>query len=256
MRLAVSTLGMPGEKLPAAIVVASGHGCDGLELRLHPDTGVHAGLSLLERTAVRRAVSDADLSIATLAGYIRIAQTGRDTPVIEALQADLELAADLGAPAVRVFPGGDDIAAGARRLRAVADFCRERRLRVLVETHDALPTGAGVATLLDAADRPEAAAIWDVLHPWRNGEPPTDTVKALGDHLAYVQIKDAASAANPTPRRLGSGAVPLEECGEQLRGFGGWVSLEWERTWYPQVEPVERVLPGAVAWVARYGWGS
>jgi hypothetical protein len=49
--------------------------------------------------------------------------------------------------------------------------------------------------------------------------------------------------------------VPLEESGELLRaaGYGGWVSLEWERTWYPQVAPVAEILPGAAEWVRRFG---
>jgi sugar phosphate isomerase/epimerase len=286
MRLAFSTLGMPGQGLDEAIVTAVEYGCAGLELRLHPDTGVHAGLSAQRRAVIRAAVggapgtrlgdagnsafpagggrgsapSTADvpagaarLEISALAGYVRIAVPGPDEPVVRALREDLLLAADLGAPAVRVFPGGEDVEAGARRLRAVAGLCAESGVRVLVETHDAMPTGAAVGRLLDAAGVPEAAgALWDVLHPWRHGEEPAQTLEALGEHLAYVQVKDAVSATDTTPVPMGEGGVPLEECGDLLRGFGGWVSLEWERTWYPQVAPVEEILPGAREWVVRF----
>ncbi|GAA1020217.1 xylose isomerase [Acrocarpospora pleiomorpha] len=253
MRLAVSTLGMPGEGVAAAIETAVRFGCEGLELRLHPDTGVHAGLGAAERVAVREAIAGRGLAVAALAGYIRISASGPDDGVVAGLRADLELAVDLGASGVRVFPGGDDIEAARRRVRAVADLCRERGLRVFVETHDALPTGAAVGRLLDFVDLPEATgAIWDVLHPWRHGENPARTYEALSGHLSYVQIKDAVSAQDTTPCPLGTGSVPLEVCGELVRGFEGWVSLEWERTWYPDVEPVEHVLPGARAWVTRY----
>src|SRR5262245_59529381 len=120
MRFSVSTLGMPGLDLGASVEIARRFGCEGMELRLHPDTGVHAGLSPGERTAVRERVAEAGLEISALAGYVRIAGPGPDGPVAEALLADLTLAADLGAPGVRVFPGGDDVAAAARRLGAVA----------------------------------------------------------------------------------------------------------------------------------------
>ncbi|WP_436763081.1 sugar phosphate isomerase/epimerase family protein [Streptosporangium sp. V21-05] len=353
MKLAFSTLGMPGQGLREAVATAVEYGCAGLELRLHPDTGVHAGLSPARRAAVREILAGspeghpaatgapgghreragssggraegagssggrpegiglsgggrpegvalsggrpegagasgdgeeglpggggegvpgdggegapgaarragdglsgtARPEVSALAGYVRIAAAGPDEPVVRALRDDLALAADLGAPAVRVFPGGDDVEAGARRLRAVADLCAESGVRVLVETHDAMPTGAAVGRLLDAAGVPEAVgALWDVLHPWRHGEEPAETLAALAGHLAYVQIKDAVSAGDTTPVPMWAGGVPLDECGELLRGFGGWVSLEWERTWYPHVAPVEEILPGAREWVARF----
>ncbi|OKI12769.1 sugar phosphate isomerase/epimerase family protein [Streptomyces sp. CB03911] len=242
MRLALSTLGTPGTPLADSVALARSFGLDGLELRLHPDTGVHAGLDATGRAAVVRTLGG--LPAFCLSGYVRICEPGDDEPVIEALRADLRLARDLGAGHVRVFPGGEDLDAGARRLAAVAD----EGPRVLVETHDALPTGAAVAALLERA--PHAGAIWDLLHPWRHGEEPAETLRLLGDRLACVQIKDAASATDTTPVPLGTGAVPLAAARRLLDGFDGWVSLEWERTWYPDVPPVEYVLPGALDWIA------
>jgi len=256
MRLSVSTLGMPGAGLDEAIEVASRAGCQGLELRLHPDTGVHAGLRAVERLSVRRRIEAAGLEISALAGYVGLCAPGEDEPAVEALLADLALAADLGAPGVRVFPRGADSAIGARRLRAVAGTAAGLGVSVLVETHDQMATGAAVAGLLAEAGTPETAgALWDLLHPWRNGESPARTLAAFAPYPAYVQVKDAVSAEDTTPVPLGSGSVPLEEAGALLReaGYTGWVSLEWERTWYPLVAPVEEVLPGAAAWVRRFG---
>lgn len=255
MRLSVSTLGMPGEGLDRAIEIATGHGCAGLELRLHPDTGVHAGLDAAERRSVRERVERAGLEISALAGYAGICEPGPDEPVVEALLADLRLAADLGAPGVRVFPRGEDPAVGARRLKAVSGTAAALGRRVLVETHDSMATCAAVGRLLAEAGCPETTgAIWDLLHPWRHGEPPADSLAALGPYLSYVQVKDAVSAQDTTPVPMGTGSVPLEEAGELLRaaGYAGWVSLEWERTWYPQVAPVEEILPGAADWVRRF----
>ncbi|MEO3794051.1 sugar phosphate isomerase/epimerase [Nonomuraea sp. B10E15] len=255
MRLAVSTLGMPGEGLDRAIEIAAGGGCQGLELRLHPETGVYAGLDAAERRSVRERVERAGLEISALAGYVGVCEPGPDEPVVAALLADLRLAADLGAPGVRVFPRGDDPAVGARRLRAVSGTAGALGCRVLVETHDDMATGAAVAALLAETGCPgTTGALWDLLHPWRNGEPPADSLAAFGPHLAYVQVKDAVSARDTTPVPLWTGSVPLDEAGGLLRGagYGGWVSLEWERTWYPQVAPVEEILPGAADWVRRF----
>ncbi|WP_031157885.1 hypothetical protein [Streptosporangium roseum] len=68
MKFAFSTLGMPGTGLAEAVATATRHGCAGLELRLHPDTGVHAGLTATGRAAVRSTVAGTGgLVIAVLA---------------------------------------------------------------------------------------------------------------------------------------------------------------------------------------------
>lgn len=67
-----------------------------------------------------------------------------------------------------------------------------------------------------------------------------------------MQVKDAGPDLTPVP--MGEGAVPLEEAGTLLRerGYDGWVSLEWERTWYPHVAPLEEVISRAVTWAHRF----
>ncbi|PZG25854.1 sugar phosphate isomerase/epimerase [Spongiactinospora gelatinilytica] len=256
--LAVSTLGMPGAGLQDACLIAVMGRCDGLELRAHPDTGVHAEMGQPERARARGLLARSRLRAAAISGYVRIAADGPDEAVLGALRADVSLAADLGAPFVRVFPGGDgsaeDDERAARRLRAIAPHALETGVRVLVETHDSHPTGAAVRRLLAAADEPGATgAVWDILHTWRAGETPAQTYAALRDHLGYVQIKDAASAEDPTPVPLGEGGVPLDAVHDTLSeaGYDGWISLEWERTWYPEVPPVEDIIPAARTWTAR-----
>lgn len=274
MKLAVSTLGMPGQRLHEAIAVAAGTGCDGLELRLHPDTGVHLDMTQADAAAARGAIAASGLEVLALAGYARVAAAGPDSPVVAEIARGLRLAVALGARGLRVFPGGTDVTAAARRIRAALREVpgsssgevpgsstgevpgeAERTAHVFVETHDEMATGQAVARLLDATGFPErTGAIWDILHPWRHGEPPARTYEALRARLGYVQIKDAASAADPVPVPLGAGAVPLRGTGELLRddGYTGWVSLEWERTWYPGVVPVTDVLPAARRWAAEY----
>lgn len=246
--LALSTLGLPGASLAEAAEVAVRGGCAGLELRVALDTGVHPGMDTVTARAI---LADAGLTALAVCGYARIAAPGDDA-VVDALAAEVRLAAGLGARYVRVFPGGTDEAAAARRLRAIAPVAAASGVVIAVETHDSHATGAAVARLLEIAAVPgTTAAIWDLLHPWRNGEDPADTLAALGDHLAYVQVKDAVSADDTTPVPICEGAVPLTAAAEVLRaaGYAGWVSLEWERTWYPGAAPVERVLPGAADWV-------
>ncbi|HTI24545.1 MAG TPA: sugar phosphate isomerase/epimerase family protein [Kutzneria sp.] len=238
-RFAVSTLGLPGVPLADAARIALAHGCEGLEIRVHPDEEVHLGMT-------SGVVLDAGLEIACLAGYAKVCAPGPDGPVIAELRALIDLAHELGAPAIRVFPGGDG--QPHDRIAAVLDDLRAAGVRLLVETHDSHPTGEAARRIVEPFESPQVAVLWDAVHPWRQGESPTRTREVLGEYLGYFQLKDAR-AADPTPLPPGEGEVPLAECAEVLRGWSGWVSLEWERAWYPDLPPVEVALPAAARWL-------
>jgi sugar phosphate isomerase/epimerase len=247
-QFAVSTLGMPGVPVAEAVRIATSHGCDGLEIRTHPDEEVHLGLSAHRIGSVRKQIADGGLEIACLAGYVKVCAPGPDEPVVSGLRALIELAHGLGAPSVRVFPGGDGDA--LPRIGAVLDELRDSGVRLLVETHDSHPTGEAAARLVTPFGAPDlVAVIWDALHPWRSGETPAQTRAALGEYLGYFQLKDAVSKEDKTPVSPGDGAIPLAECAELLRTWSGWVSLEWEKAWYPEISSVDTPLHAAADWL-------
>lgn len=246
--MALSTLGTPDLSLADAARLAADAGCDGLEIRVHGE--VHPDM---DHRAARRALDDAGVEAACLAGYANVCAPGDDEPVIEELRALVGLASRLGAPNVRVFPGGD--APAGPRIAAVLPDLRAAGVRLLVETHDTHPTGAAAVRLVEPFHEPDRVAVlWDALHPWRHGEPPARTRAALGPHLAYFQVKDAAQDTTPVPP--GEGVVPLDECAEALADWTGWVSLEWERPWYPGLGPVDAPLRAAVEWFQQYAHRS
>ncbi|MEQ0557908.1 sugar phosphate isomerase/epimerase family protein [Amycolatopsis sp. NEAU-NG30] len=249
-QFAVSTLGMPGVPVREAARIALAHGCAGLELRVHPGEEVHLGLPPRAVDQVRSLLDGEGLAVACLAGYAKVAAPGGDRPVVDELKALIELAHRIGTAAIRVFPGGDGDAPS--RITAVLDDLRDAGVRLLVETHDSHPTGAAALALVAQFDPGLAAVLWDAVHPWRAGEEPATTREVLGEHLGYFQVKDAVGRDDPTPAPPGEGAVPLGACGEALRGWSGWVSLEWEKAWYPDLPPVEVPLRGAAEWFHRY----
>jgi sugar phosphate isomerase/epimerase len=250
-QFAVSTLGMPGVPVREAARTALTHGCAGLELRVHPDEEVHLGLSGPAVGDLRSVLEDQGLAVACLAGYAKICRPGADGPMVDELRSLIELAHRIGAPAVRVFPGGDGDARG--RLEAVFDDLGGAGVRLLVETHDSHPTGAAALDIVVPFGDPDRVAVlWDAVHPWRSGEEPAVTRDVLGPYLGYFQVKDAVSREDPTPVPPGEGAVPLGECGELLHSWSGWISLEWEKAWYPDIAPVDVPLRAAAAWFGRY----
>lgn len=211
MRLAFSTLGVPGMPVPEVLRLASGAGFHGVELRAHPEEPVHPGLGLTDRVEVVERFKEAGIQILCVAGYPRVAERGEDAEVLSRLRALLELARDLGAPYARVFPGGGDAglaegdATAARRLAKGAAMASDLGVRVLLETHDSHRTGADAARVLRAVDHPGAGVLWDVMHTWRGGEDPAKTHRMLAPYLGYVQVKDIASREDTTPLPPGEG---------------------------------------------------
>ncbi|GAB3806570.1 sugar phosphate isomerase/epimerase family protein [Micromonospora zhanjiangensis] len=284
--LAFSTLGCPGLPLPEVAALAATSGWPGLELRAAPDEPTHVDLTPTHRRQARETLYAAGARPLVVASYVRVADDAVDdaTCVADAL-AHAALAADLGCPYLRVFPGATELArltappgAGdpARvdepgrtdlpelaRERAAADERAVRRLwavatdlpagvTVLLETHDSHPRGADVARILRAVDHPRVRAGWDLLHPWRHGEPVTATAAILRPWLAHVQLKDVRSTTALDPVFLGTGIVPLADALGALRavGYGGALSLEWEAKWFPDAPPLAEALRRGADWLA------
>ncbi|MFD7468445.1 sugar phosphate isomerase/epimerase family protein [Streptomyces tendae] len=251
MKLAFSTLGVPGLPLADVLGLATAHGYHGVELRAHPEEPVHPGLGPDERAAVAAEFKAAGVEPLGLAGYARVAAPGDDEAVIAEVRGLLDLARDLGAPYVRVFPGGgteqsaeEADAVAARRLGTAAEYAAELGVRILLETHDSHRTGADAMRVLGLVGHQQVGALWDVMHTWLGGEQPSDTYAALSPHLGYVQVKDIASAEDTTPLPLGAGVLPLTEVVDVLsrHGWDGWLCWEYEKRWYESAAPLTDLL--------------
>ncbi|SEE73373.1 Sugar phosphate isomerase/epimerase [Arthrobacter alpinus] len=210
-------------------------------------------------------------------GSVAAFATAQD-PVLAELLAAVDLAADLSAgngalgqtgAAVRVFPGagleadlsGEELSVemaaadlrGAARLNAAAGHARTRGVTLLLETHDSHPRGQDIARILAHVDADAPVkVIWDFMHPWRHDEAPGRTAELLAESLAYPQFKDGVRNAEGNAVTLtlpGEGALPLVEMQAlatriaTAQGIADpWVSLEWERTWHPELPPVSAAL--------------
>ncbi|MFJ8533287.1 sugar phosphate isomerase/epimerase family protein [Streptomyces sp. NPDC093591] len=260
MKLAFSTLGVPGLPLPDVLRLATTHGYHGVELRTHPEEPVHTGLDADRRADVVGEFKAAGIELLGLAGYARVAAPGDDEPVIEEIRTLLDLAHDLGAGFVRVFPGADPgqsreeaDATAARRLGTAAEYAADMGVRILLETHDSHRTGADAIRVLGLVGHRHVGSLWDVMHTWLGGEQPSESYAALSPYLGYVQVKDIASADDTTPLPLGAGVLPLAECVEVLsrHGWDGWLCWEYEKRWYENAAPLDGLLAAGRDHLAR-----
>ncbi|MFE7352663.1 sugar phosphate isomerase/epimerase family protein [Streptomyces sp. NPDC057543] len=257
MKLAFSTLGVPGMPMADVIRLAAEHGYQGVELRAHPEEPVHPGLSSAERAEVVEEFKRGGVEILTVAGYVRVAAEGDDQPVLDELAGLVELAHDLSAKNVRVFPGGGQDpavadATAARRLAAAAPHAANLGVRILLETHDSHRAGAAVARVVGTVGHRQVGALWDIMHTWLAGEEPAASHAVLAPHLGYVQVKDIASADDVTPLRLGAGVLPLGACLDTL-DTDSWVCWEYEKRWHPDAAELPGLLSAGREHLLRLG---
>ena len=201
------------------------YGYDGLELRLLD------GEPIDPRTVDRTRVPTVPL--ACLDTSLRLGEPG----LVDAL----ELAAEWGAPALRVF-GGEAVAIDDELARA-----EELGVVILVETHDDWSSARRLSAVLERFDSAWLGAVWDLHHPFRAGESARDVLEALGARIRLVHVKDARADGTLVP--LGEGVVPVRECIELLSGAGydGWWTVEWEKRWHPELAEPEEALPRELA---------
>jgi fatty-acyl-CoA synthase len=250
MRVAFSNLAAPGWTLERTVDAVQDLGYDGLELRLLDGEPIDV-LELAPST--RRAVAAALAEIPLVCLDTSIELVGAFE---RALPAAIELAREWGTDMIRVF-GGDvrDLDDVARRLEPLL----QEDVTVALETHDHFASAERVAALVRIVCSPSFAAIWDLHHPTRVGESPTDVVRALGSAVRLVHVKDARRRGDDWELvPLGEGEVPVRESIAALDavGYEGWLSVEWEKHWHPELAEPELALPRELAAIRAFPAGG
>jgi sugar phosphate isomerase/epimerase len=175
-----------------------------------------------------------------------------------------------GPPATRAA-ALEPIADGLNRL---GEFAGTMQVRVVLETHGDFSDSTVVAALMPRIQSPSVGILWDTHHPWKFfDEPLGQTWDRLRPWVWHTHWKDSVSRPAVPAREsstaheqssastaahalmsghreadyvlFGGGEFPAEECARLLKtsGYDGWLSLEWEKMWHPQLEVPEVALP-------------
>ena len=124
-------------------------------------------------------------------------------------------------------------------------------MTIVLETHDAFSTGAQVHELITRAAHPAVASLWDLHHPYRQGEAPEETDRYLSPTLRHVHVKDSKDGHYML---LGEGDIPLFPMLDRVLdgGYTGAISLEWEKRWHPEIAEPEVAFPQYAAALRAY----
>ncbi len=165
------------------------YGYDAIEWRLAEGAIIEPDTPVSVRRRLREVSAANGIAIACLDTSCRVVQASPEerTAVTEVAQRMIDMAAELGAPLLRVFggplPGGTThsmlLAPTAEVLHAICAYAARRTITVVLETHDAWPTSVDVLKLIQAAGSPTARVLWDIHHTFRVGEAPAQSVALL-----------------------------------------------------------------------------
>ncbi len=267
MKTSFTTLGSPEWGWEKTLEQAKAMGFDGIELR-----GVEGEMDLPKAApfvpeklaATKERLADMNLAICCLGTSCRFDTEEQVAENIDLGRRHIDLAAELGSPFIRVFgdriPSPDlrskivDQVAGA--LVQLAEYAKGTGVTVLQETHGDFSRSQDILEVMELVNRSEVRILWDIHHPYRFfGEEPQDTWDRIGRFVAHTHWKDSVGTKDSFRYcRLGEGSVPIHTFLKLLKdsGYDGWLSLEWEKKWHPELEEPEHVYPHYQRTIVEY----
>jgi fatty-acyl-CoA synthase len=265
MKFTLNTLGAPGWTLEETAANARAYGYSGVDLRLIDGQLIDLAVVRANRQRIKAVFAPGDLALAVLATSVRLAvrePRARQATLDEARQW-IDLAAELQVPVIRFFAASNppeldldaSIQTVGEMLATLADSARRAGVQIGVETHDEFASARSVASALEIAPPDATGAIWDMWHTTRVGESPAACVELLGRRLINVHLKDARKTpAGWQLVLLGEGDVPVRDALRLLRaiGYHGFISVEWEKKWHPEIAEPEIAFPAYMRVLNEY----
>ena len=238
MKYAFMTFSTPDMELTPILDLARELGYDAVEARVSAGHkhGVEPDATAEQRAAIRAAIEASGVPICCVATSCRFASPDtREENVEQALRC-IDLAADVGAPTIRVFGGQlpegmereDAVEQVAEALGRLAGRARERGVVVCMETHDDWCNPDHVAEVMKRVDDPAVAVNWDIMHPiLRGGATMDGAFETLEPWIRHVHFHDGTLSEGLAP--IGQGDVDHRRAVERLQGMGydGCLSGEW-----------------------------
>jgi sugar phosphate isomerase/epimerase len=166
---------------------------------------------------------------------------------------------------VRVFggriPDGVDFTTAegwvVEGLKRLGDYAAARRVFVLLETHDSFIRTDVVRAVVEKAGSEWVRVLWDVHHPFRmEGESIRQSWDNIGPYVVHTHFKDsrAVDSGGHELTLMGEGDVPVREALAVLKksGYRGYLSLEWEKRWHPELPDATVAFPQYAARMREY----
>jgi sugar phosphate isomerase/epimerase len=266
MKLSFTTLSCPDWSWEKILDEAQRLGYNGIEIR-----GIQGEMYLprvapflpenLEAT--REELKRRGLEICCLDTSCSLHDEARIEQIMNEGKATIDLAQKLGVPYIRVF--GNNIPDPARReetiefvakgLEELGKYAEDKSVMVLIETHGDFCASNDLLEVLTKTSSPAIGVLWDVHHPYKAfGEPIAVTYEQLSKYIRHTHYKDSKGmGAHASLCLVGEGDLPIAESIEVLKKheYDGYLSLEWEKKWHPEIEEPEIAIPAFISYMKQ-----
>lgn len=274
MKKAFSTVACMQASADQILEACKKYGMDGVEIRLGSDNSVIGLKGKEAMQEIRLKFDRAGVAVTDLGSGICI--TTYDESILPKAQEVLEYASILGAKGIRVFLGHFaakvnpdlpvcDYPGIVKQLKELCALADEQNVEIWIETHNEFATGRVLKQLTQDVAWDNLKVIWDLIHPYEDGEGLEETWQYMGDRVAHVHIKDGFDRQDESWHDyqyslLGEGALPIGGLLDLLQnaGYDGYVSLEWESQWRQELKEYDNSLDWVLAQYTDYlaGYGQ
>lgn len=260
MKYAFMTFSCPDWTLDEVLAAAQRYGYDGVELRVDANHkhGVELSNSAAQRAAAKTKAAASSVALCCVATSCKFADPTLAAQNVTAARERIDLAADLGASALRVF--GGQIPTGVTReqaidslvqsLAALAEQAAARGVQIALETHDDWCDPQHVQTVVSRVNHPNIGVNWDYQHTTRVAKTSVDAAfNLLRPYIRHVHFHDGTLAADKLEfLPIGQGAYDHGRVLALLQSidYQGYLSGEWIN-W----EPADVHLPRELAAIKR-----
>lgn len=248
MKLSYSTLACPEWEIDKVIAKAKKFGYDGVELRAKKPQ-LSRDFSQEKVAEIKDKFSKSGIELPCITAYTRFNDPDAEVRAnnVKELKEMIDLAADVGAKYVRTFGSGDSTAEKneiiiwiREAFKELDDYAGQKDIKILLETHDDLSTGRDVSKIFKDSGLKNCGVVWDAAHSIRAGESVETTINYLEDYIYHVHLKDWINLDGDEDHYvlLAAGVLPLEKIllGLKEIDYKGYLSLEWEKMWCPDIE--------------------
>ncbi|MBR4692823.1 MAG: sugar phosphate isomerase/epimerase, partial [Oscillospiraceae bacterium] len=261
MKLSFSIKGWEKYAWADTVRIAREMELQGIELR-----SIH-GTPLTERggpfhahmaSATLRELYEAGLSLPCIDAVCDIADEAHFEENCREIADCIETARQFRIPNIRVHAtsGGEVTPSLVNCLREAEVLASRAGVTVLIETVGIFADTGRLRDVLNDFASDYLAVLWDLQHPYRiNGETPDRTIQNLGAYVRHVHVKDSVAADGKVEHRLvGEGDLPIPDMMNALRSvnYDGFLSLEWDPAWLPELDDLEVVLPHYVNYMTAF----
>jgi sugar phosphate isomerase/epimerase len=263
LKYAFMSFSSPQASLDEMLALATRYGYDGIEPRVQAGHlhGIEPSMSTPLRREAQQKALDMRVVICCIATSCHFANPQDVHEQIDKTRQCIDLAADLGAPRLRVFGGAippdvsreKAIDTVANALTQIAGHAQERNVMICMETHDDWCDPLHMAEVMKRATaaHPSIGVNWDIMHPVRQGGASMDAAfEILKPWVQHVHVHDGMLRLDEVVLKpIGQGEIDHRRAIQLLQEmhYSGYISGEWI-DW----EPPDVHLPRELATLKAY----